>query len=151
METKNLTFRNRSNIELSARLDLPSEKPKAYALFAHCFSCSKNIKAAYHISHSMARKGIAVLRFDFTGLGESEGKFEDTNFSSNVDDIIDCSNYLSEYHESPKILIGHSLGGTAIIKAAKSLKDSKAVVTMFLIFYNSLPFPESVTFIKFSG
>ena len=128
METKNLTFRNRNNIELSARLDLPSEKPKAYALFAHCFSCSKNIKAAYHISHSMARKGIAVLRFDFTGIGESEGEFEDTNFSSNVDDIIDCSNYLSEYHESPKILIGHSLGGTAIIKAAKSLKDSKAVV-----------------------
>jgi putative redox protein len=130
METINITFKNCNNIELSARLDLPSGKPKAYALFAHCFSCSKNIKAAYHISHAMSQKGIAVLRFDFTGLVESEGEFEDTNFSSNVDDIVDASNYLAEHHESPNILIGHSLGGTAIVKAAKSLKDSKAVVTI---------------------
>ena len=69
METLNLTFKNRNNMELSARLDLPTGKPKTYALFAHCFSCSKNIKAAYHISHSSAHKGIAVLRFDFTGIG----------------------------------------------------------------------------------
>lgn len=130
METLNLTFKNRNNMELSARLDLPNGKPKAYALFAHCFSCSKNIKAAYHISHSLAHKGIAVLRFDFTGIGDSEGQFEDTNFSSNVDDIVDASNYLVDHYESPKILIGHSLGGTAVIKAAKSLKDLKAIVTI---------------------
>ena len=130
METLNLTFNNRNNIELSARLDMPYGKPKAYALFAHCFSCSKNIKAAYHISHSLAQKGIAVLRFDFTGIGESEGEFEDSNFSSNVEDIVDASNYLVDHYESPQILIGHSLGGTAIVKAAKSLRDSKAVVTI---------------------
>lgn len=130
METINITFKNRYNIELSARLDLPTGKPKAYALFAHCFSCSKNIKAAYHISHSLAQKGIAVLRFDFTGIGDSEGQFEDTNFSSNVEDIVDASNYLVDHYKSPQILIGHSLGGTAIIKAAKSLRDSKAVVTI---------------------
>ena len=130
METLNLTFKNRNNMELSARLDLPTGKPKTYALFAHCFSCSKNIKAAYHISHSLAHKGIAVLRFDFTGIGDSEGQFEDTNFSSNVDDIVDASNYLVDHYESPKILIGHSLGGTAVIKAAKSLKDLKAIVTI---------------------
>lgn len=130
METINITFKNRYNIELSARLDLPIGKPKTYALFAHCFSCSKNIKAAYHISHSLAHKGIAVLRFDFTGIGDSEGQFEDTNFSSNVDDIVDASNYLVDHYEPPQILIGHSLGGTAIIKAAKSLRDSKAVVTI---------------------
>jgi len=130
METLNLTFKNRNNMELSARLDLPTGKPKTYALFAHCFSCSKNIKAAYHISHSLAHKGIAVLRFDFTGIGDSEGQFEDTNFSSNVEDIVDASNYLVDNYKSPKILIGHSLGGTAVIKAAKSLKDLKAIVTI---------------------
>ncbi len=130
METKHITFKNRNNISLSARLDIPSGKPKAYALFAHCFSCSKNIEAAYHISQSLAGKGIAVLRFDFTGLGQSEGEFEDTNFSSNVEDIIDASSYLSDNYEAPKVLIGHSLGGTAIIKAAGSLNDSKAIVTI---------------------
>lgn len=130
MDTLNISFRNRNNFELSARMDMPVGKPKAYAIFAHCFSCSKNIKAAYHISRSLAGKDIAVLRFDFTGLGESEGDFSDTNFSSNVEDIIDAANYLSENYESPSILVGHSLGGTAITKAAVSIESSKAVVTI---------------------
>src|SRR5210317_2084672 len=113
MTFKNLEFTNAAGQKLSARLDSPSEaKPSAYALFAHCFTCSKNIKAIGHISRALTRNGIAVMRFDFTGLGESEGDFADTNFSSNVQDLFAAAKFLKEHYSAPTVIIGHSLGGT---------------------------------------
>jgi len=110
MPFKKLEFTNDAGQKLSARIDLPEDiQPVAYALFAHCFTCSKNIKAASHISRALTREGIAVFRFDFTGLGESEGEFGDTNFSSNVDDLVMAAQFMSQTYEGPKILIGHSL------------------------------------------
>jgi uncharacterized OsmC-like protein/alpha/beta superfamily hydrolase len=131
MQLKKLQFKNKDGHTLSARLDLPLEgKPAAFALFAHCFTCSKNIKAIAHISRALTREGIAVLRFDFTGLGESEGDFAETNFSSNVDDLIMAAEFLKSDYHAPKILIGHSLGGAAVIQAAGRIPSSKAVVTI---------------------
>lgn len=131
MPTKRITFAGSQGHELAARLELPdSDEPKAYALFAHCFTCSKNFKAPTHISHALAKEGFGVLRFDFTGLGESEGDFADTNFSSNVQDLIKAAEYLGEEHQAPKIVIGHSLGGAAILQAATKLGKVDAVVTI---------------------
>jgi uncharacterized OsmC-like protein/alpha/beta superfamily hydrolase len=128
---KNLEFKNKDGHTLSARLDLPVDRrPLAFALFAHCFTCSKNIKAIAHISRALTREGIAVLRFDFTGLGESEGDFSDTNFSSNVDDLIRAAAFLKSDYQAPEILIGHSLGGAAVIQAAGRIPSSTAVVTI---------------------
>ena len=131
MQFKKLKFENSDGHMLSARLDLPvAGIPAAYALFAHCFTCSKNIKAIAHISRALNRAGIAVLRFDFTGLGESEGEFADTNFSSNVDDLIGAADFLKSNYEAPKILIGHSFGGAAVLQAAARISSSTAVVTI---------------------
>jgi putative redox protein len=131
MQFKRLEFKNKDEQTLSARLDLPVDgKPLAYALFAHCFTCSKNIKAIAHISRALTRAGLAVLRFDFTGLGESEGDFADTNFSSNVDDLIVAADFLESNYEAPKILIGHSFGGAAVLQAAARISTSTAVVTI---------------------
>jgi alpha-beta hydrolase superfamily lysophospholipase len=132
MQLQKLTFRGAAGAALSARLDLPDgDQPRAYALFAHCFTCNKNYKAIAGISHALARTGIAVLRFDFTGLGESEGDFADTNFSSNVEDLIAAADFLrGEYGEAPRLLIGHSLGGAAVLQAAARIPSSRAVVTL---------------------
>ena len=131
MQFKKLEFKNKENQTLSARLDFPVDgKPLAYALFAHCFTCSKNIKAIAHISRALTREGIAVLRFDFTGLGESEGDFADTNFTSNVEDLILAADFLKSNYQAPEILIGHSFGGAAVLQAAARMPDSKAVVTI---------------------
>jgi putative redox protein len=131
MQFKNLEFKNKDGQTLAARLDLPvNGKPVAYALFAHCFTCSKNIKAIAHISRALTREGLAVLRFDFTGLGESEGDFSDTNFSSNVDDLIVAADFLHSNYRAPEILIGHSFGGAAVLQAAGRIPSSKAVVTI---------------------
>jgi uncharacterized OsmC-like protein/alpha/beta superfamily hydrolase len=131
MQFKNLEFKNKDGQTLSARLDLPVDgKPLAYALFAHCFTCSKNIKAVAHISRALTREGLAVLRFDFTGLGESEGNFADTNFSSNVDDLIVAADFLQSNYQAPEILIGHSFGGAAVLQAAGRIPSSTAVVTI---------------------
>ncbi len=131
MNTLKLNIPNNEGITLATRLEQPLEiKPRAFAIFAHCFTCTKNIKAAINISRALARKGIATLRFDFTGLGESEGDFADTNFTSNVRDLIDVANYLSEHYEPPKLLIGHSLGGAAVLQAASAIDSIKAVVTI---------------------
>ncbi|MEJ2098471.1 MAG: alpha/beta fold hydrolase [Desulfobacterales bacterium] len=131
MQLKKLEFKNKDGQTLAARLDLPVDgKPAAFALFAHCFTCSKNTKAIAHISRALTREGIAVLRFDFTGLGESEGDFADTNFSSNVDDLVTAAEFLKSGYQAPKILIGHSLGGAAVIQAADRIPSSKAVVTI---------------------
>lgn len=131
MQFKKLEFENTDGLRLAARLDLPEDKkPKAFALFAHCFTCTKNIKAAHYISLAMTEAGLAVLRFDFTGLGDSEGDFSDTNFSSNVDDLVAAARFLESQHEAPVLLIGHSLGGAAVIKASLELSSVKAVVSI---------------------
>ncbi len=131
MNFKTLSFQNAHGEMLSGRLDLPlGAVPDAYAIFAHCFTCSKHTKAVAAVSHALSRKGIAVLRFDFTGLGDSEGDFSDTTFSSNVADLISAAGYLNAHYAAPKILIGHSFGGTACLKAAGHLPGVKAVATI---------------------
>ncbi|MBC7990931.1 MAG: alpha/beta fold hydrolase [Luteimonas sp.] len=131
MPTKKLTFPNAAGQQLAARLDLPpDDAPSAYALFAHCFTCSKNLTAITNISRALTRAGIGVLRFDFTGLGESEGDFADTNFSSNVGDLVEAAAFLAREYAAPQLLIGHSLGGAAVLHAAARLPDVTAVVTI---------------------
>ena len=116
--------------ELAASLDLPSVSPHAFALFAHCFTCSKDTLAASRISAALTGRGIAVLRFDFTGLGGSEGDFANTNFSSNLGDLVAAASWLREHHEAPKLLIGHSLGGAAVLAAAPEIPEATAVATI---------------------
>jgi putative redox protein len=131
MQFQKLTFKNAEGKSLAARLDLPiDEKPMAYAIFAHCFACTKNLNAVVNISRALTRSGIAVLRFDFTGLGESEGDFADTTFTSNVSDLVAASRFLQSEFEAPKILIGHSLGGAAVLLAAARIPSSVAVATI---------------------
>ncbi len=131
MKTQKINFANKNGLILTGLLDTPdSGSINAYALFAHCFTCTKDIKAAYNISKTMSIAGIAVLRFDFTGLGGSEGEFEHTNFTSNVDDLIAAADYLNENHQAPKILLGHSLGGTAVLQAAQHMSSVVAVATI---------------------
>ncbi len=131
MKRFKLEFPNAEGQMLSARLETPVDKsPRAYALFAHCFTCSKNFMAVTNISRALTSKGIAVLRFDFTGLGDSEGEFADTNFSSNVQDLIVAAEYLKAEYEAPKLLVGHSLGGAAVLIAASQLPYVAAVATV---------------------
>ncbi|MFQ5548427.1 MAG: alpha/beta fold hydrolase [Woeseia sp.] len=130
MARKSVRFTGSEGHALSGILDLPAGRPRAYALFAHCFTCSKNLKAAGNIAKSLNDAAIAVLRFDFTGLGQSEGEFADTNFSSNVDDLVAAAAYLETDHQAPTILIGHSLGGTAVLQAASKIPSAAAVVTI---------------------
>jgi len=130
MQSKNVEFLNSAGDALAGFLDLPVGEPRAFALFAHCFTCSKNLKAATNISRSMTAAGIAVLRFDFTGLGQSGGAFEDTTFSSNVDDLLSAARWLEQEHRAPEILFGHSLGGTAVLQAAPRVSSAVAVATI---------------------
>ena len=130
MQNQKVVFENLRGQSLSGILDLPAAAPLGYALFAHCFTCSKNLKAASNIARALTGAGIAVLRFDFTGLGQSEGEFADTNFSSNVDDLLAAVDYLDREHTLPAILIGHSLGGTAVLQAAAKVDSAVAVVTI---------------------
>jgi len=130
MQNLNVTFENRHGQTLSGILDLPTEEPVGYALFAHCFTCSKNLRAASNIARALNDERIAVLRFDFTGLGQSEGEFADTNFSSNVDDLLAAVDFLDRKHGDVSILIGHSLGGTAVLQVAPQVESVVAVVTI---------------------
>ena len=131
MASQKYFFSNASGQKLAAYLDAPDgQSPIAYALFAHCFTCSKNIKTVARVSRALAERGIAVLRFDFTGIGESEGDFADTNFSSNVEDLIAAANFLQKNLGTPKLLIGHSLGGAAVLQAAGRIPSAIAVVTI---------------------
>jgi len=131
MQSINLQFANTEGQRLAARLDLPvTGQAVAYALFAHCFTCTKNLKAVGNITRALAREGIATLRFDFTGLGESEGDFADTHFSSNVADLIAAADFLAAEYEAPRILIGHSLGGAAVLQAAGRIASVAAVATI---------------------
>ena len=130
IRVERLTFEGSHGSELSARLDLPAGKPRAFAIFAHCFTCSKDINAARRIAGALAGLGIAVLRLDFTGLGSSEGEFAHTNFSSNVADLVRAAEFLGEKYQAPQLLIGHSLGGAAVLAAAFELDSVRAVATV---------------------
>ena len=140
MPTERITFKGHSGAELAARLDMPEGAHLGTALFAHCFTCGKDIPAARRIAARLAAMGLAVLRFDFTGLGHSDGEFENTSFTSNVADLVAAAEYLSARGMAPGLLIGHSLGGAAVLRAAGSMPSVKAVVTI------GAPFdPEHVT------
>ena len=123
-------FKNSQGEFLSGLLETPSGNAQSYALFAHCFTCSKNSLAAARIASALADQGIAVLRFDFTGIGSSEGDFSNTNFSSNLEDLIAAANYLEQHYAAPELLIGHSLGGAAVLAVAQKLPTVKAVSTI---------------------
>ncbi len=128
--SERFTFQSKTGEELAARLDTPAGKPIAYALFAHCFTCTKDIFAANRIARGLNDKGIAVLRFDFTGLGASDGEFANTNFTSNVEDLVSAADHMREVLVAPEIIIGHSLGGAAVLAAAKHIPESKAIATI---------------------
>src|SRR5215218_941687 len=130
MPTERFQFTGEGGHQLSAALELPDGEPAAFALFAHCFTCGKDTLAAKRISVALAAKGIAVLRFDFTGLGSSEGDFANSTFSSNVADLVRAADHLRTVRKAPAILIGHSLGGAAMLAAASRIADAKAVVTI---------------------
>ena len=129
--SRQLLFENADGQQLAAQLEAPDGgRTIAHALFAHCFTCGRNLKAARHISRALAARGIAVLRFNFTGLGDSEGSFADTNFSSNVDDLEAAARFMEDELGPPRILVGHSLGGSAVLRVAARLPSVRAVVTI---------------------
>lgn len=127
---KKLEFPGHDGGMLAGRLDEPEGTPKAYILFAHCFTCTKDVFGASRIAKKLVDEGFAVFRFDFTGLGASEGDFSNTNFTSNVEDLKKAATYLEDNYEAPKIMVGHSLGGTATLVAASQLDHVNAVVTL---------------------
>lgn len=129
--SQKVSFENEEGRKLSGRMEFPADQqPFAFVIFAHCFTCNKNLGAVRNISRALTSHGFGVLRFDFTGLGESEGDFADTTFSSNVQDLVAASQFLEEEYQAPALLIGHSLGGAAVIYAAAQLEAVKAVVTI---------------------
>ena len=130
MRSERFEFPNGKGEKLSGVLDLPLGEPTAFALFAHCFTCGKDIRAAKAVAERLALCGIAVLRFDFTGLGGSEGEFANTHFSSNVDDLVAAADHLRQTRSAPALLIGHSLGGAAVLAAAHRIEEARAVVTI---------------------
>jgi putative redox protein len=130
MRSERFNFPNATGEQLAATLDLPLGKPTAYALFAHCFTCGKDNLAAKRIAERLTFHGIAVLRFDFTGLGASEGEFANTHFSSNVDDLVAAADHLRKTYDAPAILIGHSLGGAAVLAGSHKIPEPRAVVTI---------------------
>ncbi|MGD9253125.1 MAG: bifunctional alpha/beta hydrolase/OsmC family protein [Holophagae bacterium] len=131
MHIKKITFKNSNGQSLAALLDMPvDDAPVAYALFAHCFTCSKDYKGVARVSRALAAEGVAVLRFDFTGLGQSQGDFADTTFSSNVEDLVAAASFMERELESPAVLIGHSLGGAAVLQAASRIPSARAVATI---------------------
>ncbi len=131
MKSSKLTFINKEGKSLSARLDLPANQdPHNFAIFAHCFTCSKDFSAVRNVSRALASEGFGVLRFDFMGLGNSEGDFADTNFSSNVTDLISAADFLTEEYKAPTLIVGHSLGGAAAIFAGGQIESIQAVATI---------------------
>ncbi|RCS26340.1 alpha/beta fold hydrolase [Polaribacter sp. WD7] len=131
MNTIRLEIENKKGLKLRAYLELPAnQKPNHFAIFAHCFSCNSNFNAVKNISRSLSNHSFGVVRFDFTGLGRSEGDFSDSHFSANVDDLLAVNDYITKHYKSPSLLVGHSLGGAAAIVAASKLKNIKAVATV---------------------
>lgn len=128
--TERVTFLGSSGHTLAARLERPAGRARGWALFAHCFTCSKDFVASKRVSRALAERGIGVLRFDFTGLGQSGGDFADTHFSSNVEDLVCAATWMREQHIAPAILVGHSLGGTAAIAAAARIPETQGLVTI---------------------
>ena len=131
MKIEKVSFLNTEGQQLSGRLELPvNQQPHNFAIFAHCFTCNKNLSAVKNISRALTSNGFGVLRFDFTGLGESDGDFSDTNFSGNVGDLVSAANHLAKNYEAPTLLVGHSLGGAAAIFAASQIDSIKAIATV---------------------
>jgi putative redox protein len=131
MKINKIKFKNQEGEKLTANLELPADRnPASFALFAHCFTCNKNFSAFRKISRALTSAGVGVLRFDFTGLGESEGDFADTNFSSNIQNLKAASDYLKANYKEPSLLIGHSLGGAAVLYAAAEIDSVKAIATI---------------------
>lgn len=131
MNIQKVTFQNAQGQQLSGRLELPvNQEPHNFAIFAHCFTCNKNLMAVKNISRALTSSGFGVLRFDFTGLGESDGDFADTNFSGNVEDLVSAGDFLADHHKAPSLIIGHSLGGAASILAASQMDSVTAVATI---------------------
>lgn len=129
-QSERINFRGAQGHLLAARLDRPDGEINAYALFAHCFTCTQNIYAASRIAKELTGHGIAVLRFDFTGIGASEGDFANTNFTSNVGDLVAAADHMRTALQAPALIIGHSLGGTAVLAAARRIAEARAVVTL---------------------
>src|SRR3954466_1207703 len=130
MPTERFQFTGEGGHQLAAALDTPDGAIHAYALFAHCFTCGKDVLAAKRIAVALAAEGLGVLRFDFTGLGSSEGDFANSTFSSNVADLVRAADHLRATRKAPAILIGHSLGGAAVLAAAEQIPEARAVVTI---------------------
>ena len=131
MKSTKLNIQNSKGLQLQAYLELPpNQKPNNYAIFAHCFTCSSSLKPVINISRALTAHGFGVVRFDFTGLGQSEGEFADSHFSANVDDLLAVNDYMKAHYEAPSLLVGHSLGGAAVIVAASQLDNVKAVATI---------------------
>ncbi|MFC0603065.1 bifunctional alpha/beta hydrolase/OsmC family protein [Winogradskyella pulchriflava] len=131
MKNTKLKIKNRKGLILNASLELPAnQKPNYYAIFAHCFTCSSSLSAVRNVSRQLTQDGFAVVRFDFTGLGRSEGEFADSHFSANVEDLLDVHSYIAEHYDAPGLLVGHSLGGAAVLVAASKLDEVKAVATI---------------------
>lgn len=131
MNSQKVSFKNKNGYLLRGKLELPAnQEPHNYALFAHCFTCNKNYFAVKNICNALTQQGYGVLRFDFTGLGDSEGDFEDSNFSGNIEDLLQAAEFLKIKYKAPSLLIGHSLGGAAVLFAAKELKSVQAVATI---------------------
>ncbi len=131
MRSHRVEFQNDDGQILAGKLDMPvTGDPQAFVLFAHCFTCSKNLKAVVNISNALTERGLGVLRFDFTGLGESQGNFADTNFSTNIEDLIAAARFLEEDYQAPEVLLGHSLGGAGVLAAAERIPSAVAVATV---------------------
>ncbi len=130
MPSQRVKFENPASVQLAGILDLPTGPPRGFALFAHCFTCTKDLKAIVKISRRLSRHGIGVLRFDFTGLGGSQGDFSQSNIQTNLADIKAAVDWLAQEHQSPQLLIGHSLGGAAMMAMAQSIPSAKAIVTL---------------------
>jgi uncharacterized protein len=130
MKTERVDFPGTGGHKLAARLNSPDGPVRAYALFAHCFTCGKDIFAAARIAQTLTEHDVAVLRFDFTGLGDSQGEFANTNFSSNVQDLVAAADHLRRAYRAPALLVGHSLGGAAVLAGASEIPEVRAVATI---------------------
>ena len=130
MPTFRVNFENNSGNRLAGIIDVPETQPKAFALFSHCFTCTKDLKAIVRVSRGLAGHNFGVLRFDFTGLGDSHGDFSESNFESNLADIQAAAQWLASEHQAPQLLIGHSLGGAAMMASVRSIPSAKAIATI---------------------